>query len=119
MGRNLISAICSLDQMCTEQMYRGDYRPDVFLKELWPYNCSLDIVYYFCLARKAAQGGRQSPLHMFQVVWAKIHVQLTELDVFQRTRVLLTVVVERELRVNQPPSCRTGRTRGPTLNLNG
>jgi hypothetical protein len=74
------------------------YRSDVPLKELGPHNGRLDIVFYFCLAWKAAQRRRQSFLYMFVHVWRKLDVQLAELNVLHRHRVLLlTVVVKGEL----------------------
>jgi hypothetical protein len=74
------------------------YHPDVPLKELGPHNGRLDIVLYFCLAWKATQRWRQTLLYMLVHVWRKLDVQLAELDVLHRHRVLLlTVIVEGEL----------------------
>ncbi len=74
------------------------YRPDVPLKELGPHDGRLDIIFNFCFTWEAAQRWRQSLLYMLVHVWRKLDVQLTELEVLHRHRILLlTVGVEREL----------------------
>jgi hypothetical protein len=76
---------------------RKPYRSDVLLEELGPHNGRLDIVLDVCFAGEAAQGRRQSSLHMSGIIGGKLNIQLSQFDVFQWAGILLAVIVERKL----------------------